>query len=117
MHFFCKYPVAFCKCPSTVDQFFVKTFCYPIFWTLLILTVQFSLFHFSGFNKPIGFQSKEDRKDSPECLHKAVHCHQHVIGALLRPAFGDGEDGPVDILRVGHDVTALSLCSTPSHLW
>ena len=70
-----------------------------------------------SFNNYHLFSSFEERINSPECLHKAVDSHQHVVGALLRPAFGDGEDGPVDILRVGHDITALSLCSTSSHLW
>ena len=56
-------------------------------------------------------------KYSPESFHEAVHCHQKLICALLWPAFGDGKDGPVDILGVGQDITALSFPSAAPRLW
>ena len=56
-------------------------------------------------------------KYSPEGFHEAVHRHQKFICALLWPAFGDGKDGPIDVLGVGQDITALSFSSAVPRLW
>ena len=37
-------------------------------------------------------------------LDEAVDGEEDLIRALLRPALGEGEDGPVHIVGVGHDV-------------
>ena len=37
-------------------------------------------------------------------FYEAVHSDQHVIGVFLWPAFGDGENRPIDILGVCHYV-------------
>ena len=52
-------------------------------------------------------------RNSPNVgLYEAVNSDQHVISALLRhlrPGLGNGEDGPIDQLGVGHDVHVLAL--------
>ena len=56
--------------------------------------------------------------NSPKiCLDETVNCHEQVVSVLLRPLLGNGEDGAIDILGVGHDVigSRWSLHDSLSH--